>query len=199
MRLDINLATRPYEDPRHFWLRWGGTLGVLILLTLVLVYSAFTGWYTAAKDRKLIHEREQQIAQREQEKQKDQALLNLPQNRSIRDRSEFLNNAFERKAFSWTRVFQDLEQVMPARLHLVSIRPESSPDHPLALTLVVAGESRERAIELVRNMENSRHFQQTQIEEETTATSAVPGDNVQFDISSLYVPESGALNQRSAH
>src|SRR5579872_7360424 len=143
MRLDINLATRPYEDPRHFWLRWGGALGVLILLTLVLVYSAFTGWYTAAKDRKLIHEREQQIAQREQEKQKDQALLNLPQNRSIRDRSEFLNNAFERKAFSWTRVFQDLEQVMPARLHLVSIRPESSPDHPLALTLVVAGESRE--------------------------------------------------------
>jgi type IV pilus assembly protein PilN len=196
MRLDINLATQPYEDPRHFWVRWGGALAALAILTLVLVYSALAGWYTAGKDRALIRERQQQIADREREQETAQNLLNRPENRSIRDRSEFLNDAFERKAFSWTKVFEDLEQVMPARLHVVSIHPEMSSDHPLQLTLVVAGESRERALELVRNMEDSRHFRQAFIVGEINATSSVPGDNVTVDISSLYVPESAASTQR---
>ena len=197
MRLDINLATHPYEDPGGFWLRWGSALGALIILTLVLVFSAIAGWRTAAGDRALIREREQQIADREREQRDAQALLNRPENRAVRDRSQFLNDAFERKAFSWTKVFEDLEQVMPARLHLVSIHPEMSPDHPLALTLVVAGESWERANELMRNMENSRHFRETQVRGVINAASTVPGDNVQFDISSLYVPESET--KRSGH
>lgn len=192
MRLDINLASHPYEDPRHFWLRWGGAMAALILLTLVLVYSAAVGWYTAANDRKLIREREQQIAERDREEQNAQALLNRPDNRTIRDRSQFLNDAFERKAFSWTKVFEDLEQVMPAHLHVVSIHPEATADHPLSLTLVVAGESQERALELVRNMEDSRHFQQTRIVSQINAMTEVSGDNVQVDISSLYVPEGAA-------
>jgi len=37
MRLDINLATRPYEDAREFWTRWGLGVGLLALLTLVLL------------------------------------------------------------------------------------------------------------------------------------------------------------------
>lgn len=197
MRLDINLASRPYEDPRHFWLRWGGALAALVVLTLVLVYSALAGWYVAAGDRTLIRERQQQIADREREEQNAQALLNRPENRSVRDRSEFLNDAFERKAFSWTKVFEDLERVMPARLHVVSIHPEMSSDHPLLLTLVVAGESRERALELVRNMEDSRHFRQAFIVGEVSAAGTVPGDNVQVDISSLYVPDAEAVLKRS--
>jgi len=189
MRLDINLATHPYEDPHSFWLRWGGALVALVILTLVLVYSALAGWYTAASDRALIRVRRQQISDREREQQNAQAMLNRPENRVVRDRSQFLNDAFERKAFSWTKVFEDLEQVMPARLHVVSIHPQMSPDHPLMLDVVVAGESQERALELMRNMENSRHFRQTQVLGVVNAATAVPGDNVRFDISSLYVPE----------
>jgi hypothetical protein len=198
MRLDINLASHPYEDPRSFWLRWGGALAGLVILTLVLVYSAVSGWQTAAGDRALIRERKQQIADRGREEQNAQTLLNRPENRAVRDRSEFLNDAFERKAFSWTKVFEDLEQVMPARSHVVSIHPEMSPDSPLTLTLKVAGESQERALELVRKMEDSRHFRQPKILGVINATTAVPGDNVQFDIGSLYVPESETVLKRSS-
>jgi type IV pilus assembly protein PilN len=194
MRLDINLATQPYEDVRRFWMRWGTALAGAVLITLVLSYSAYSGWMTAGRDRALIRERQQQIVAREQEKQKAEALLNRPENSSTRDRSRFLNDLFERKAFSWTQVFTDLERVMPARLHLVSIRPEMAPGHQLALKLVVAGESRERAIELVRQMEDSRHFQETRIEEETVLSGQ--GDKVQFEITALYVPESEEAARR---
>lgn len=189
MRVDINLATQPYEDSGSLWLRWGGGLALLGLFTLILIYSALAGWAAARKDRSLIEQRQQQIAERDREKARAEAILDLPANRSTRDRSQFLNDLFQRKAFSWTKVFEDLERVMPARLHVVSIQPEMASDNQLQIKLVVAGESRERALELVRKMEGSQRFQQTQIQQESSQVGQTPGDNVQFEISASYVPD----------
>ena len=189
MRVDINLATRPYEDSGPLWLRWGGALAALSLFTLILLYSALSGWAAARKDHGLIEQRQQQIAARDLQKAKAEETLNLPANRGTRDRAEFLNDLFLRKAFSWTKVFEDLERVMPPRLHVVSIHPDKASDNQLKIKLVVAGESRDRALELVRKMEGSQRFRQTQIEQESTQAGQTPGDNVQFDISALYVPD----------
>jgi type IV pilus assembly protein PilN len=156
------------------------------------------GWAAARKDRSLIALREQQIAARDQERAKAEAILNLPENRSTRDRSQFLNDLFRRKAFSWTKVFEDLERVMPARLHLVSIHPAMTPENELEIKLVVAGESQERALELVRKMESSQRFQQTQIQQWSTQPGQTPGDNVQFDISAVYVPDLAGAGTRNA-
>jgi type IV pilus assembly protein PilN len=197
MRVDINLATQPYEDSGSLWMRWGTALAVLGLITLVLLYSVLAGWAAARKDRSLIAQREQQIAVRDQEKARAEAILNLPENRATRDRSQFLNDLFLRKAFSWTEVFQDLERVMPARLHLVSIQPAMAPGNQLEIKMMVAGESRERALELVRKMESSQRFQQTQIEEEQSQSGLTPGDNVQFDISAVYVSDLSDSDKRS--
>lgn len=187
MRVDINLATQPYEDARRFWLRWGGAVAGLGILTLLLLYLAIVGLLTARQDRNLIRQRQEQIADRDREKAQAEALLNRPENRSTRDRSQFLNDLFQRKAFSWTKVFENLEQIMPARLHVVSIRPEPGADNRLAIELTVAGDSREHALALVEKMESSQRFQQTRIEQETTLTGQA--DNVQFNISAVYVPE----------
>ena len=188
MRIDINLASQPYEDRRKFWLRWGPPLAALGLLTLWLLYSVISGLIVAYKDTALIRARQAQIASRDQEKASAEALLNLPQNRNTRDRSQFLNDLFQRKAFSWTRVFEDMEQVMPARLHVVSIHPEMGDGNQLEIKLQVAGESRERALELVRRMEASKRFQQTHIATEHQLQGQ-GGDNVEFDITAQYVPE----------
>jgi type IV pilus assembly protein PilN len=197
MRVDINLATRRYEDSGPLWVRWGGAVAALGLFTLILLYSALSGWAAARKDHGLIEQRQQQIAARDQQKAKAEEILNLPANRGTRDRAEFLNDLFLRKAFSWTKVFEDLERVMPPRLHVVSIHPDKADDNQLKIKLVVAGESRDRALELVRKMESSQRFQQTQIEQESTQPGQTPGDNVQFDISALYVPDLTDPNKAS--
>jgi type IV pilus assembly protein PilN len=189
MRIDINLASRPYEDAGPLWLRWGGALAGLGLLTLILLYMALSGFLLARKDRSLIQQREEQIAARDQQKAQGEEILSLPANRGTRDRAQFLNDLFQRKSFSWTKVFSDLERVMPPRLHVVSIQPVKGTDNQLQIKLVVAGESRDRAIDLVRKMEGSQRFQQTQIEAESSQTTSIPGDNVRFDISALYIPE----------
>jgi type IV pilus assembly protein PilN len=195
MRVDINLASQPYEDARRFWLRWGGALAALGVLTLLLLILTVNGWIGARKDRHLIRQYEEQSAARDKEKADAQALLNLPQNSSTRDRSQFLNDLFQRKTFSWTKAFEDLERVMPPRLHVVSIHPELAPDNELEIKLIVAGDSREHALDLVSKMEASQHFHETYIEEESSLTGGGPaGDAVQFHISALYVPEAGSTN-----
>jgi hypothetical protein len=189
MRLDINLASQPYEDARRFWLQWGTALVLAAIVTLGLVFSAASGFYSARRDRQKISELKARIAERDHERAEAEAFLNLAANRSTRDKSQVLNALIERKVFSWTRVFEELERVMPPRLHVVSIHPEMTPDSQLQIKMVVAGESRDRALDLVRRMEGSHHFEQTEINQERQQQSSIAGDNVQFDISALYVPE----------
>ncbi|PYX95404.1 MAG: hypothetical protein DMG71_09400 [Acidobacteria bacterium] len=188
MRLDINLASQPYQDARRFWLRWGFGLALVGIVSLALVVGAVTGGFNARRDRQRISEFKKQIAERDKERAKAEAFLNLPANRSTRDKSQFINAQIQRKAFSWTKVFEELERVMPPRLHVVSIRPEMTPDNELQIKMVVAGESSERALDLVKRMESSQHFEQTHINE-THQQGGTPGDNVQFDITALYIPE----------
>ena len=189
MRLDINLASQPYEDARQFWMRWGSAVGAVGLLTLVLLTLTVTGWMNARRDHAAIRQKKATIAEREQKLAEAQAFLNLPQNRSTRDESQFLNDLIERKAFSWTRVLESLEKVMPPRVHLVTISPGLDEDNQLSLKMTVAGDSRERAIELAHRMEESRRFAQTAIVQESHAESTT-GDTERIEMVAIYVPES---------
>jgi type IV pilus assembly protein PilN len=188
MRLDINLATRPYEDAREFWVRWGLGVGLLGVLTLVLLGLAVRGWANAGRDRHNIAQLQDQIAERDHERATAQAFLDMSVNRSTRDQSQFLNGLIQRKAFSWTRVFEDLERVMPANLHVVSLRPELNEQSQMQLDMKVAGDTRGAAVELVHRMEGSKHFQGAQLVSE--AQSGETGSGVIASVISIYIPDS---------
>src|SRR5271157_5518279 len=187
MRLDINLATRPYEDAREFWARWGLGVGLLAVMTLALLGLAVKGWREAGRDRHEIARIEAQIAERDQERAKAQAFLDLAVNRSTRDQSQFLNGLIQRKAFSWTRVFEDLEQVVPTNLHVISLRPELNEQNQMQLDMKVAGDTRAAAVELVHRMEGSKHFQGAQLVQEEKGSEA--GAGVAASVISIYVPD----------
>jgi hypothetical protein len=189
MRLNINLATQPYEDGRRFWVRWGAGLALAGIVTLGLLITAVSSWLAARKDQSQISDFRNQIAKCEQERVKAQEVLDRPENRNTRDQSQFINDLIRRKAFSWTQVFADLERMMPPQLHVTSIQPELSKDNQLQLKLSVAGQSRERALQLVHHMEQSPRFYLPQIHEENSQASQTPGDTVHFEIFSVYIPQ----------
>jgi len=186
MRLDINLASQPYEDAREFWMRWGTAVAAVGVLTLVLVAWTVAGWFNARRDHARIAEFQAQIEQRNQTRRQAEAFMNRPENRVIRDESRLINGLIERKAFSWTRVLENLERVMPPRVHLVSMHPQLADDNQLALKMTVAGDSRDRAIELARRMEETKRFTQTSIDQEEHLINA--GDNIQLEINAIYIP-----------
>ena len=188
MRIDINLASQPYEDARQFWMRWGTALGVLGLLTLVLLVLDITGFVGAHHDRVVMAQTRTLIADRDRTRAEADRVLNLPENRVTRDQSRYLNELIERKAFSWTRVLENLEKVMPPRVHLVSISPQLDENNELALKMTVAGDSWDRGVELQRRMEESRRFAQTQITNVRHVDSQT-GDTEQIEMAAIYIPE----------
>ena len=194
MRLDINLASQPYEDAAQFWTRWGTAVGALGLLTLLLLSLDATNWIDARRDRSAMSQARALIAKCDDKRANAERILNLPENRTTRDKSQFLNELIERKTFSWTRVLENLESVMPPRVHVVSISPHLDEDNQLALKMTVAGDSRDRAIELARRMEVSRRFAQTSVIHEAHIDSQT-GDTEQFEIAAIYVPEQLAVDR----
>jgi type IV pilus assembly protein PilN len=187
MRLDINLASQPYEDARQFWMRWGTAVGALGLLTVVLVGMTITGWANARHDHAAIAQVRQQIANRDAFHAEAETILNSPDHRTTRDESQFLNELIDRKSFSWTQVLESMEKVMPPRVHLVNITPASDEENQISLKMTVAGESRDRVLELMRRMEESQRFAHTNINAEIFSPTGA--DPEKAEIVALYIPE----------
>jgi hypothetical protein len=187
MRLNINLATSPYEDAREFWVRWGSAVAVLALITVALLGWTTRSWLLAKRDRHNIAELRQLISSRDQERMQAQAFLGMPVNHSTREQSQFLNGLIHRKSFSWTLVFEDLEQVMPPNLHVVSLRPEFNEQNEMQLAMRVLGDNRSAAVDLVHRMEGSARFRTAQLVAESETTEN--GGGVIATVVATYIPQ----------
>jgi type IV pilus assembly protein PilN len=201
MRLAINLATQPYEVAREYSRRMTIVIAALGIIAVVLVgYIIYLRAHTRSINRQIASV-QQQIDSLDREETQARAILNKPTNRVIADQSDFLNELFARKSLSWTRIFTEMEKLVPPELHVVSIKPEYTKTNDLVLHVVVATDSRARAIELVRRMEKSNHFRQAQIVAETVVanTSAQSGQasGIQFDIAGIYVPTGSDADEKA--
>ena len=96
--------------------------------------------------------------------------MRLPQNQGVLARSQFLNTLFAEKAFSWTGVMMDLERVVPQGVQVTSIDPEISKQGVVTIHLRVTGD-RDKAIQLVRNLEVSKRFVDPRLGGEQALTS----------------------------
>lgn len=193
MRLNINLATKPYQDVRRILVQWGGLVLLLAVCTVALVWTAVWTWRQSRDVNAKVAALESEMAALDRQRAQALAILHSPENTSVVETSKFLNGLIARKSFSWTRVFMQLEQIMPPRLHVVSISPELQPKtNTMEVHMSVAGTSREAAVELVKRLEQSPSFRDARITEESEIrqqeTSKGNPDTVKFEVTALYVP-----------
>jgi type IV pilus assembly protein PilN len=199
MRTNINLATQPYEDAREYVIRWASLVLLLLLATAGLVwFTVHSVRQTSDISRQLARARND-LATLDREKVNAERMLALPKNRGTVDKSEFLNSLFARKAFSWTTVFSDMEKLMPPGLRVLSIAPALDEQNQLQVHIVVGGESRDRAIELMQNLEKTPRFHDVRLisdQMNVTQNGSVQGgtttnetqDPIRFDIVANYTP-----------
>ncbi|MBV9073674.1 MAG: hypothetical protein JOZ10_08595 [Acidobacteria bacterium] len=188
MRISINLASQPYQDEGRFYRQWGLALVAMLLLTAFLLTMAVRHRINSQKDWVAARDAEAKLAALHREEAEAQRILAEPQNRGTRDRSQFLNAAILRKSFSWTRLMEDMEKVMPAGLRVVSIAPVLDQHNRFVLKVQVQGERRESAIELLRNMEKSQHFRSAELVDETRNEARGGEGGVKSDIITSYSP-----------
>jgi len=178
MRITVNLATRPFADvgPAIKRLRIG--MGVLAFLALLLALSLRAIHEKAEEARAREHSLDGEIARVTTERQGYQNLMKQPENAQLLVQAAALNKLFDEKSFSWTLAMEDLETVLPGGVQVVTIEPVRAKDGHIELRLKVVG-PRDKAVELVSNLEHSRRFLLPRIVGENAETSSAPGQRLE--------------------
>ena len=197
MRISVNLATRPFVELRPLFARLRLAMGVLAVLAVGLGFWLHSLNAQAKVAQAQMDALKAKTAQFQRERGLNEARMRQPQNKAVLDRAQFLNSqVFAQKSFSWTAVMMDLENVLPAGVQVTSIEPLISKEGDVSIRMRVSGD-RERAVELVRNLESSQRFLRPALTSESMETSqakAGPGQaelapgGVEFDILSGYNP-----------
>lgn len=163
MRIPINLAREPFRRDRPMLVASAVT-GLLLLATFFLVLNiAITERRTERQTRSELNKVEQQRFKIRQEQTRLDAQLRRPDNAIVLDRNVMINDMIRRKAISWTRIFADLEKVMPPSVRIASIRPQVNSKDQLSLDMTVEADAPESVIAFVAKLESSDVFGSTEV------------------------------------
>ena len=158
MRIPINLSSQPFQRNRAML---AASTAVAILMTLVLalmVYLAIDDRNQMRETRESIEKTGRQLNTLAAEQAKLEAAIRKPENAEVFERSILLNTLLSRKGISWTRLFGDLEDVLPHNVRLVSVRPQVNAQNAIVLDMVVGAQSPEPVIVFVERLESSKLF-----------------------------------------
>jgi type IV pilus assembly protein PilN len=167
MRISINLATRPFVELRPLFLRLRVLMGLLAAVAIALGIWAHVLQKRLDRATAQMDALRNQTIAAQQERLHNEARMRTPPNAAVLNRAHFLNSLFLQKSFSWTAVMMDLENVLPTGVQVTSITPQAMPTGDVIISLRVSGE-RDRAVQLVRNLERSRRFLQPRLNGEAS-------------------------------
>jgi type IV pilus assembly protein PilN len=163
MRIPLNLATQPFRRDRPILIA-SALVALLLMISLgVLASIAASERRQVAETQVVLDRMNQQIARIEREQAKIENAMRAPGNEEVLDRSVLFNALIKRKAISWTRIFEDIEKVLPHDVRVVSIRPQMNARDQVTLDMVVAAASPEPVIGFVAKQEGSDAFGQTAV------------------------------------
>ena len=160
MRVPINLATEPFRRDRHIIAGLSISCGVLACSLIILVSLAYSARTRAAKMRAEVERLSRVARQLNSDQTQLDGKLRLPVNAAVLEHSVLLNALIERKAISWTRIFGDLETVLPPDVRLISIRlPKVNAEaRGVMLDMIVGSQSPEPVLKFLRRLEGSPLF-----------------------------------------
>jgi type IV pilus assembly protein PilN len=194
MKISVNLATRPFIELRPLFARLRVLMAALVVVAVALGFALHVLSARAAEAEQKMGALKGRTAQLQNEKLSDEARMRQPQNAAVLARSRFLNDLFAHKSFSWTAVMMDLEDVLPGGVQVTSIEPSIDAAGGVHIRLKVSGD-RDRAVQLVRNLETSKRFLMPRLSDESMQAQnegsqramTTPG-GVEFDILAGYNP-----------
>jgi hypothetical protein len=186
--LDLNLSTRPFPAYRLV------NIGLAIILGGLLVLSAWQavgfarfsrmahGLQSTETDARVEAETlGKQVADVESRLDRPEATAKLTE-------IGFFNRLITRKNLHWTRLFADLEEMVPNNVHLVSLRPDVAASGAIILQIELKGRSIGDISEFIHRLEKSPLFQSITVSNEQKLES--PGiSDIDVRLAAVYLPE----------
>ncbi len=158
LRVPINLASEPFVRLRPMLVA-SAALGTILLgsfALLVALSQIESGQAVQALNTisRLQAKRRALVA----DQARLEEVLRQPANAEVLDRSAFLNSLIYAKAISWTKLFDDLQKVMPYNVRLIQIRPQAVGQNEILLDMVVGAETAEPIIKMLTQLDTSPQF-----------------------------------------
>jgi type IV pilus assembly protein PilN len=159
MKIAVNLASQPFRRDRPM-LFGSAIVAVLLLATLGLLISIVLSERTqVAGIRRDIADLNRSIQALSAQQTTLDNLLRKPENAEALERTVFLNQLLYRKGISWTKVFSDLGQTLPANVRILTLRPFVNKENKVTLDMTVGAESPAAVIDFLKALESSPLFE----------------------------------------
>ena len=172
--ISINLASEPFRPVRSMLAVAG--LAALLLTGLLgfLIALSVSEKGQAAQTRQTIAGLQSRLKTLSGQQAQLESVLRKPENAEVLDRSLFLNSLLYAKGISWTRLFDDLEKVLPYNVRLIQVRPQVNSLNQISLEMVVGADSSEPVIRNLTLLERSPQFGETLIHNRMPPTQSDP-------------------------
>jgi Tfp pilus assembly protein PilN len=174
MKIPINLASQPFRRDRALLvasvavsLLLVGTLGALISLILL-------DRTQLADVRHDVDQLNRQIRKVAAEQAGLNAVLRMPENTEVLERSVLLNDLLYRKGISWTRILADLGKTLPYNVRIMTIRPFVNKDNKVTLDMQVGAETQGAVIDFLKALEASSLFESATVPSSQAPTQTEP-------------------------
>jgi type IV pilus assembly protein PilN len=186
MRVRLNLSTKPLESQRRFLAGAGLTAFVAAVVFVALGWHVYSVREAAAEGRARMEKIHQERAKYEAERNELRRFFEQKNVKGLSDRAAFINGIIVVRSFNWTQMFMDLEHILPAGVHIISIEPKQVSGH-VELNLAFGAASDDVKLKFLRALESSKQFSDVREESDITATAeSNPGDLKVVRLSTFY-------------
>jgi hypothetical protein len=187
-RSDLNLATRPFPAYRLINI---ALAAVIIVLVVISVWQTigFMRFTSLARDIRTDESNARVEAESLRKHVESlEAILDRPEAASKLSEIGFLNGLIARKELSWTRLFGNLEDMVPDSVHLVSLQPQIGQDGIIHLRLDIVARSIADASQFIEALEKSPEFDKVVVSVEQKSEPAATTD-VTIALTANYFPK----------
>ncbi len=183
--IHLNLAARPYRDYRPVY----AVVVVLSLLTAFLMLNNVETYYRYIRETKSTRAKVAEVeTQARIEKQKEESAKQRVEHLDLArldQQTRFINAKLAERAFSWSRLFDELESILADDVRLVSVSPNFNEEGPIELQMDFEAKSGDGMITTINRMNTDPQFSDAFPRNETARDD---GTYV-FSLSARYRPD----------
>jgi len=185
MRIGLNLATSPLENNRRFLLS-AFLVGVLAFGAMgVLGTHTLREWRENRELRTDISRLQSEIREMRRERKELEERFEEPETAALLDRAALLNSMIEQRSFGWTKMFMDLERLLPTGVRVINIAPRME-NGRVEVKIVVGALSDADKAKFVETLESSKEFSSVQVVAETRPNRPGETDRVLLELLAYY-------------
>lgn len=185
MKIRLNVATQPFESHRRF-LAGAAIAGALGLLALVLLSgSVIATWRHNSGERERIAAYEAQLSAMRGRRQMLASFFSNPKTKTVVDRATFLNSLIDQRSFPWTKIFLDLEKVLPEGVRVLSIAPKME-NGRVDVKLVIGALDDRSKLAFLDQLQKSPAFSDVRVNAETPKTTSSGKNEEDVQLEAIY-------------